>query len=692
MKSKLSLAQRLELIRAYQNGEKASDLCRRFRISRVLFYRLLKRYNFSTNPKTALLPKKPQVGRFARQLQPRVELSILRSVACNPTKSVSQLHIVLSPTLKVSRHAIQNVLLRNNLNKKELRLQFAKDHQGIIRQNPSGLSPRDRGIMFDMVKRGKTVSEVCRKFGISRVIFYRLKKRYEEAGGAFFALEDKERKVERFGRQAPREVEEKIKQIVVASPLLSSHKISAFMKTQSDVPALGNHGVHNVLKRLDLNTINKRILFAQGSTAPAPKVKVAPLYTPQMPMYRLRQLIAPFGTIPKLLITKPLNGILAILATFIPLTLIFLWLRSIINAPLGPSTLGLIFASVALFFGLFFFLYSLKYYLTILMVLRLAQSGAAAPDGSQFTVHGSRLGKILSKLGLNLPGFNPISGYSRINPLLVNLEKVELKERPFVSIHVAIYNETKVVERLIQACTSQDWIEGNPSKSSGSTAAGVAAFEVVIVDDSTDETTSIAKEVLADNGWSSYSSREDPPTGGDESRSLEAERSRLRSNNKEQELFIFTKPDSPTVKLIHRFSREGFKGGALQKALENTDSRAKYICVFDADFVPYPDTVEQFVKTFQVLGQSPSSQLTVDSSQIGQTVHSSQFTVGGSKDSSVNREPITANPIAAVQGYQWHVLNKSQTWVTRGVRTEYAGSYVIERSGAEIYQGLKQIA
>jgi cellulose synthase/poly-beta-1,6-N-acetylglucosamine synthase-like glycosyltransferase len=51
-----------------------------------------------------------------------------------------------------------------------------------------------------------------------------------------------------------------------------------------------------------------------------------------------------------------------------------------------------------------------------------------------------------------------------------------------------------------------------------------------------------------------------------------------------------------------------------------------------------------------------------------------------------------ASSIAAVQGYQWHVLNKSENWITRGVRTEYAGSYVIERSGAEVYQGLKHIS
>ncbi len=46
---------------------------------------------------------------------------------------------------------------------------------------------------------------------------------------------------------------------------------------------------------------------------------------------------------------------------------------------------------------------------------------------------------------------------------------------------------------------------------------------------------------------------------------------------------------------------------------------------------------------------------------------------------------------AVVAGYQWHVLNKSENWITRGVRTEYAGSYVIERPGQEILGAMKII-
>ena len=274
------------------------------------------------------------------------------------------------------------------------------------------------------------------------------------------------------------------------------------------------------------------------------------------------------------------------------------------------------------------------------------------------------------------------------SPLLVNLEKVKLGslEKPFVSIHVAVFNEKKVVERLIQSCTRQDWYgwegregqEGREGKSSQpSVPSGPAAYELVIVDDSTDETTEIAKQTLVASGWQMAL-----PSSGQATNSDTGSESDPVSEGEGAEVFVFTplrpaKPDSegqakPVVKLIHRSSRSGFKGGALQVALENTEARAQYIVVLDADFVPYPDTIEQFVKTFQVLNANHSSD------------------TGSSISDPVSER--TGSNIAAVQGYQWHVLNKSQNWITRGVRTEYAGSYVIERSTEELYGGLKQIA
>ncbi|OGD97866.1 hypothetical protein A3E71_04830 [Candidatus Curtissbacteria bacterium RIFCSPHIGHO2_12_FULL_42_33] len=366
----------------------------------------------------------------------------------------------------------------------------------------------------------------------------------------------------------------------------------------------------------------------------------------------------------------------------------------------------------------------------------------------------------------------------RVNPLLINLEKVELTCHPFVSIHVALYNEKRVVERLIQSCTSQAWYTpGNKPGLEESSKPGLregdqskaAAYEVVIVDDSNDGTTDIAKQALLDNGWKQLSAclpaRQVPgsrsstlrgePSGSDSNEfsdsqtgfesSLQTRFGDKPTENKpgleepckpgledgttdNLEIYTFSKPDGPTVKLLHRASRAGFKGGALQKALENTDGRAEYVCVFDADFVPYPDTIEQFVKTFQVLApiepfdyaqdKPIDADLTDSAKSVDldnkpglselQTGFEEKRNIaavqGYPNDSKPGLEGIylpagrqgkpglSGSNIAAVQGYQWHVLNKSQTWVTRGVRSEYAGSYVIERSSEQIYGGLKQIA
>jgi len=124
----------------------------------------------------------------------------------------------------------------------------------------------------------------------------------------------------------------------------------------------------------------------------------------------------------------------------------------------------------------------------------------------------------------------------------------------------------------------------------------------------------------------------------------------------------FWKNGNPTPKLKLSIAKleKDLKGGALREALRASSSKTEFIVVFDADFIPYPDTLELFLKYFKTYNN--------------------------------DSEDFSKSNIAAVQGYQWHVLNKSENWITRGIRSEYAGSYVIERSGTEVLGALKQIA
>jgi len=203
-----------------------------------------------------------------------------------------------------------------------------------------------------------------------------------------------------------------------------------------------------------------------------------------------------------------------------------------------------------------------------------------------------------------------------------------LEGEPLVSIHLPFYNERSVADRILKACNSLDHKN----------------YEVVIVDDSTDDTPTI----------------------------LEAWR------------------DNPHVKIIHREQRSGFKGGALNVALEHMDRRAKYVMVFDADFIPPPDIVHQFLAYFEngFNGNNNSKRNPGNDKAPNGSLSKENF-VGISEKLRVwhrNKE------VAAVQGYQWHYLNSGENWLTRGVRAEFSASYVVERTSQELAGAMKLIA
>ncbi|MFA5868853.1 MAG: glycosyltransferase [Candidatus Bathyarchaeia archaeon] len=126
----------------------------------------------------------------------------------------------------------------------------------------------------------------------------------------------------------------------------------------------------------------------------------------------------------------------------------------------------------------------------------------------------------------------------------------------------------------------------------------------------------------------------------------------------------------PIVKFLHRRDRSGFKGGALTEALRYMDPRAEFVAVFDADFIPPRETISRLINHFR---ESDQRSLRTDFPEL-------QPRTGAGK------------PVAAVQGYQLHYLNKSENWVTRAVRAEFSGSYMVERVAAEWYGALKMVS
>ena len=112
---------------------------------------------------------------------------------------------------------------------------------------------------------------------------------------------------------------------------------------------------------------------------------------------------------------------------------------------------------------------------------------------------------------------------------------------PTLTVQVPLYNEAHVAQRVIDAVAGFDWPRDR--------------LDIQILDDSTDETTSLVAEAVA--------------------------RARARG-----------------VHIVHlrRNDRTGYKAGALAFGL--SQARGEFVAVFDADFVPAPDFARALMDHF----------------------------------------------------------------------------------------------
>ena len=141
--------------------------------------------------------------------------------------------------------------------------------------------------------------------------------------------------------------------------------------------------------------------------------------------------------------------------------------------------------------------------------------------------------KSLHKQGIIADRCRDIGTVNRVSDQWTN------EEYPFISIFVATHNESLVIERLL--------------KSFAALSYPTDRFEIIIVDDSTDDTYQKIQTMLS---------------------------------------------DLQNLKVIHRDNRAGWKGGALNVALDTMDKRASNVLVLDADHILLVDALERLVSRF----------------------------------------------------------------------------------------------
>jgi len=165
---------------------------------------------------------------------------------------------------------------------------------------------------------------------------------------------------------------------------------------------------------------------------------------------------------------------------------------------------------------------------------------------------------------------------------------VDDSEYPLVVTQLPMYNEKSVATRVIEAVAAMDYPRSR--------------HEIQVLDDSTDDTRETVKAVVE----------------------------RLRQKGYR-------------ISVIHRTDRTGFKAGALQNGLEETD--AEFVAIFDADFVPPKDFLKKAMAFF-----------------------------------------VGRPNLGLVQG-RWTHLNKNASLITRGQAMGIDGHFMIEQA-ARSWNGL----
>lgn len=124
--------------------------------------------------------------------------------------------------------------------------------------------------------------------------------------------------------------------------------------------------------------------------------------------------------------------------------------------------------------------------------------------------------------------------------------RFEEDKLPSVTIQLPIFNEQFVIDRLIDACCRLDYPRDR--------------FEIQVLDDSTDETTAVAQQIV------------------------------------ERYARGFAGMDPQPITYIHRTNRYGYKAGALDAGLQV--AKGEFVAIFDADFVPPREWVMQVIHHF----------------------------------------------------------------------------------------------
>lgn len=254
----LSVDEKRDLLREIIGGASVSKVAKEAGISRTVIYNWLKRYkNIGCRGRKTILMSQVKKGKdHWKRLNKCSEFKIIRAALKNPFYSP----FTLATITGISATGVWLVLKRYSLNTQTLRCAYYQKHRMVLIPQ---ISPGDRMSMISGYEAGKRISAICRENKISRTIFYRWLRRFRDSGGDASCLKDQRPRMNKHWKYVNSyKVKKLILNIVPKHPEYSARKISRILIDKDNKPIASMSFIHYALVDLELNTKEKRLLFA----------------------------------------------------------------------------------------------------------------------------------------------------------------------------------------------------------------------------------------------------------------------------------------------------------------------------------------------------------------------------------------------------------------------------------------------
>ncbi len=253
MSSNLPKEKKIAIVRKIAKGKEISNLARVYGVSRTTIYAWKRIYASAMQP-ISLKANQKKTKNTLKEVRIN-QKKILEVSVHNPSFSLQK----GGERTGVSTYTAWKTLPRHNLGSFKRRLRV---HEKIQRQSKNSFNAAKKLEVLKAYQNGMKVTEVSKKFGISRTTFYKLKDQYTKSRGSLEGLKDKRARgnshyrFKDFNKSI-------ILEVVIKNPEFSVREITAWIRKHTQ-NAVSTFYIYGILKEYGCTSSQQRYAYSSN--------------------------------------------------------------------------------------------------------------------------------------------------------------------------------------------------------------------------------------------------------------------------------------------------------------------------------------------------------------------------------------------------------------------------------------------